>query len=169
MFFFPVISKVIFPHTCPSWLWHLPFREYDHCLPVTSGSPLVVLTLEEWVNMTCMFPWIYHFFDTCLSSIILHGTISLFQVVIKVKITSTCDLTYIIYHSCNQHSLSYFYLQVIKGCVSMSHGVEPFALLMVHLHVTVTPPWWLACKKTKIICIDNKSDINYSNLQWVLT
>ena len=53
-------------HTCPSWLWHLPFCEYD----VTSGSPLVVLSVEERLNMTGMFPWKNHFFVTCLSSII---------------------------------------------------------------------------------------------------
>ncbi len=43
-------------HTCPSWLWHLPFREYDHYPPVTAGSPLVVLSVEEGLNMTRMFP-----------------------------------------------------------------------------------------------------------------
>jgi hypothetical protein len=63
VFFFLVTSKVIFPCTCPSWLWDLPFREYDQ-------SPIVVLSVEERLNMTGMFPWKNHFFVTCLSSII---------------------------------------------------------------------------------------------------
>ena len=59
---------------------------------------------------------------------------------------------------------SIFYMQVIKGGVSLSHGGEPLASLVVHLYVTETPPWWLACKKNKIICVDDKSDIIYRNL-----
>ena len=56
------------------------------------SSDLIVSSSHFILHMTRMFPIKYHILATCLSSIVLHGTVSLFQVVIKVKRISTCDL-----------------------------------------------------------------------------
>ena len=118
-------NKLTFAFTCPLWV-------NANCVTsaVTSLCHLVILSVEERLHMTRMFPTKYHILATCLSSIILHGTLSLFQVVIKVKIISTRDLTCIIYHSCNQHSWSYLFTWKSSKGESLCHMEVNHSLLM---------------------------------------